>query len=113
MKVCLHCSIDEFHGLIKTERNPYVRTRLHAIAMAYEKKSAEQIATLLGYSSRTIFNWVKHYNSNGKEGLLDKPGRGKPPIFPDEETKKRFCQRLEEGPKDGKSVLYGFPLKIS
>jgi len=107
MRVHLHYSIDDFHGLIKTERNPYVRTRLHAVAMAHEQKSARQIASLLGYSPRVIFKWVKNYNLFGREGLLDKPGRGKQPIFTDEETKKRFCQRIESGPTDGRSVFHG------
>lgn len=107
MYVNLRSSIDEFRGLIKTERNPYVRTRMHAVAMAYEKKSAQQIATLLGYSPRAIFKWVKNYNLFGREGLVDKPGRGKPPIFSDEETKRRFCQRIEAGPTDGRSVFHG------
>jgi transposase len=107
MRIHLHCSIDELHGLIKIEKNPYVRTRLHAIAMAYENKSASQIASLLGYSSRAIFKWIKNYNLRGRDGLLDKPGRGKPPLFSDEETKRRFCQRIETGPTDGKSVFHG------
>lgn len=107
MHVHLHCSIDELHYLMKTERNSYVRIRLHAIAMAQAGKSAQQIATLLSYDTRTICRWVKKYNSLGREGLKDKPGRGRPPIFPDEETKQRFCQRLEQIPADGRSSLHG------
>lgn len=107
MQVQLRCSIDELRGLIKRERNPYVRTRLHAVAMAYEQKSAHEIASLLGYCPRVIFKWIKNYNLSGREGLIDKPGRGKPPIFSGEETKDLFCQRMEQGPINGRSVFHG------
>lgn len=107
MYVYPYYSMDELHYLTKIEQNPYVRTRLHAIAMAQENKSADQIAALLGYSPRAIFKWVKNYNLFGKEGLRDKPGRGKHSFFSNEEEKRRFCQRMEAGPTDGRSTFHG------
>ncbi len=58
----------DFHTL----KDGALATRLKAI-IAYADHSAEDIATILNVSPRSIFRWIKTYTLHGLEGLRDQP----------------------------------------
>jgi transposase len=101
-----HCS-SELRKLARKEKNSQMAAKLRAICLALDGKSAPKIAEVLGYSRRSIQNWLRSYNHSGLEGLKARQGRG---------TKSRLNtdqlqwlrQRIEQGPTpdDGVCVLH-------
>ncbi len=103
MHVVEHHTVEELHTLARSEHDPKMVTRLHAVALAKRGKSAPQVAEEFGYSRRGVQFWVKWYNEGGVEHLRNEGGQGrKPPLAASEQQ--RLKQRLDGGPvpeKDG------------
>jgi transposase len=57
------------------------RTRCQMILLKSERRTAVEIASLLGCCEVVVNNWLKRYESEGIEGLRTKPGRGRKPIL--------------------------------
>lgn len=57
------------------------RLRCQMILLKSERRTAKEIADLLGCCEVVINNWLKRYEVEGLEGLLTKPGRGRKPIL--------------------------------
>src|SRR5918911_2983482 len=57
------------------------RTRCQMILLKSERRTAAEIAGLLGCCEVVVNNWLKRYESEGIEGLKTKPGRGRKPIL--------------------------------
>ena len=62
----------------------YVRERAAAILKVADGQSVRQVALhglLKRHEPETVSEWIKRYLSEGLEGLLVKPGRGRKPAF--------------------------------
>lgn len=103
MDVAEHHNLDELRTLARSERDPKMVIRLHAVALAKTGKTALQVAEELGYSRRSVQFWVKWYNDGGVEHLRNEGGQGRKPTLAESEQQ-RLKQRLDAGPvpeKDG------------
>jgi transposase len=97
MKVELYHTTDELKGLFRKEKNPRMAARIRAVYLAQMDKTAPEIATVLGYTRRTVQNWIYAYNRQGIEGLKESPGRGTNSKL-NEDQIQWLRQRIEQGP---------------
>ncbi len=108
MQVELYHTTTELKRSIRKERDARLATRIRAVYLAQMGKTAPEIAQLLGYSRRTIQNWIHCYNKQGLSGLDDHHGQG-PKCRLNESQIQWLRQRIEEGPRteDGVCVFHG------
>src|ERR671912_1806862 len=57
------------------------RLRCQMILLKSERRTAVEIADLLGCCEVVVNNWLKRYEAEGIEGLRTKPGRGRKPVL--------------------------------
>jgi transposase len=57
------------------------RLRCQMILLKSERRTAAEIASLLGCCEVVINNWLQRYESEGIDGLRTKPGRGRKPVL--------------------------------
>ena len=76
MHVELHHNNSELEVLARQRTVSRRATRIRAEWLALMGHTAEQIGAALGYSRRTIQNWIYAYNRQGLDGLHDAAGRG-------------------------------------
>jgi transposase len=57
------------------------RTRCQMILLKSERRTAAEIADLLGCCEVVVNNWLKRYEAEGIEGLRTRPGRGRKPLL--------------------------------
>lgn len=57
------------------------RLRCQMILLKSERRTASEIADLLGCCEVVVNNWLKRFELEGIEGLRTKPGRGRKPIL--------------------------------
>ena len=60
------------------------RVRCQMILLKSERRTAVEIAALLGCCEVVVNNWLKRYEAEGVEGLRTKPGRGCKPVLDSE-----------------------------
>jgi len=97
MKVELYHTTEELKRLFRKEKNPRIAARIRAVYLAMMNKTAPEIATVLGYTRRTIQNWIYAYNRLGIEGLTENPGRGNNSKLNQDQIQ-WLRQRIEQGP---------------
>ena len=61
--------------------NHAFRVRCQMILLKSERRTAAEIADLLGCCEVVVNNWLKRFELEGIEGLHTKPGRGRKPIL--------------------------------
>lgn len=71
--------------LAKAESDVRVARRMLAIANALDGMSREAAARSAGMDRQTLRDWVIRYNQHGLDGLVDRWGDGRPPIYNGEE----------------------------
>lgn len=99
MKVELYHTTSELKKLFRKEHNPRLASRIRAVYLALMDKTAAQIGDLLGYSRRTVQNWIYAYNRKGIEGLKESGGRGSKSKL-NEDQIRWLRQRIEQGPTE-------------
>lgn len=97
MKVELYHTTKELKRLFRKEKNPRIAARIRAVYLAMMDKTAPEIATVLGYTRRTIQNWIYAYNRQGIEGLQESVGRGNNSKLNHDQIQ-WLGQRIEQGP---------------
>ncbi len=98
MKIELYHTTSELKQLFRKEKDRRVAIRIRAVYLGLMDKTVPEIATLVGYSRRTVQNWIHAYNQNGLEGLRDNPGRGTRCKL-NQDQLQWLRQRIEEGPR--------------
>jgi transposase len=58
-----------------------IATRARMLILREEGKNQTQVGKILKVHRNTVMLWEKRYKAEGIEGLFDKPGRGRKPIF--------------------------------
>jgi transposase len=108
MKIELYHPTSELKELFRKEKDIRLAIRIRAVYLGLMGKTAPEIAVLLGYSRRTVQNWIHAYNQKGLEGLQDTPGRGTSCKLNYDQLQ-WLRQRIEEGPtpQDDTCVLSG------
>lgn len=103
MHIELYHTTEELRRLARQTKQAKLAVRLRAIYMAQLGNTAPQIAQSLGYSRRTIQNWVHDYNRQGLQGLQDRPGRGRNGRLNDDQLQ-WLRQRIDQGPTEEDNV---------
>ena len=97
MHVVERHTVEQLRSMARSESDPKMVIRLHAIALARGGRTAPQVAREVGYSRRGVQFWVKWYNDGGVETLRNEGGRGRRPTL-DELEQQRLKDRLDAGP---------------
>jgi len=111
MTVKPHLSTDQLLQAARNESRPKVARRIQAVAMAQQLLTSAKIAQLTGDDQRSIRRWVKRYNRDGLDALVDAPRSGRPPTLP-RDQEQAFKDRIAAGPTEddlaaGISVMHG------
>ncbi len=59
-----------------------LRDRLNAVRLAHQGRSRQDIADLLGMSTRSVQRWINAYLERGPDGLAPRKAPGAPPKIP-------------------------------
>lgn len=71
--------INELNDLYRSTNVPRLRTRAQIILLAAEKQLvAREIGAIVRMSDQAVRTWLKRYQSEGIEGLKDRPRPGTP-----------------------------------
>jgi transposase len=65
----------------QTGKSHAFRKRCHVILLKSEKRSSEEVSTILKMSELTVNTWLNRYEAEGILGLHTKKGRGRKPIL--------------------------------
>jgi len=100
MHVQPHDSLEYLQRLGRLKSHRSIAMRLRIVVLAWQGKTALQIATATGMSRRPVQEWVRRYNTKGVDGLWDRPRSGQPTKLP-RQKQQTFKQRLLNGPMQG------------
>ncbi len=81
-----------------------VRQRAHCILLSYEGKTIPELIEIFQVSRGTIYNWMNDWEEQRLIGLYNRQGRGRKPIF-NQEQRQEIKAWVKETPKDLKKVL--------
>ncbi len=96
--------------LAKTVDDPRVARRILAIANALDGMSREVAARSAGMDRQTLRDWVLRYNRHGIDGLCDRWGEGRPPMF-DAREQVELMRIVLAGPDPETSGLSAYTLE--
>lgn len=82
---------------------PALRRRAHAIVLSHQGHTINQICKILSVTRETVSLWFDTWETQGLEGLRDKPRTGRPSIYTDSE-RERLRALAEEQPHQLKAV---------
>lgn len=92
--------------LMRTDPDPRVRHRAHALLLVGEGQTVAAVARLFATAGHRVRAWRERFLREGRTGLLDRPRRGRPPKLGAED--RAFLQQaLEQGPQP-----YGLPVTV-
>lgn len=75
----LTAHIDALRQLTRTDPDPRVRHRADALLVVAHGSSVEEAAQRLGCCTKRIRVWRRRFLAEGRQGLADRPRRGRPP----------------------------------
>lgn len=93
----------DLYQLMKTGNEP-VRRRAHAILLSARGYQVDQIADIYEVDRDTVSRWLDDWEDQGRDGLHDQPGRGRPPIL-NEKEQKEAIKIVEKDPRSCKRSL--------
>lgn len=79
-------------------RTRRIRQRAHAILLSHGGKSIYEIAEIFQVDRNTVSAWLNRWETEGIEGLTDKPHPGAPPKL-DESEQRLALELLGESPQ--------------
>jgi transposase len=92
--------------LMRTDPDPRVRHRAHALVLLGEGQTVAAVARLFGTAGHRVRAWRERFLTEGRVGLMDRSRRGRPPKL--SEADRVFLQQaLEQGPQP-----YGLPVTV-
>jgi transposase len=90
--------------LIKTDQDPRVRQRAQAVLLVEHGQTLASVGRLLEMKPDRVRIWQRRFAAEGRQGLLDRSRRGRPPAVDAAAT--AFVEAaLEQGPQ-----AYGLPM---
>lgn len=96
----------ELRRLTRTDPDPRVRHRAHALLLVAEGQTVAAVARLFATAGHCVRAWRTRFLAEGRAGLLDRPRQGRTPKLGPEE-RDFLCQALERSPQD-----YGLPITV-
>lgn len=70
--------------------------RCHIILLKIQGRSSEEIAGIQGTTIQPVNRWVKRFERQSIEGLKNKPGQGRKPIFNKETDESKVRQAVKK-----------------
>lgn len=97
---------EQLRHLTKTDADPRVRRRAQAVLVASEGRPLAEVARLFHTAAHRVRVWGERFESEGRDGLVDRPRGGRPPKLGMDD---RACLEtaLEQGPQ-----AYGLPVTV-
>src|SRR5918994_2113652 len=92
--------------LTRTDPNPRVRRRAHALLLLAEGHAVVAVARLFATAPHRVRAWRSRFLAGGRQGLADEPRTGRPPKL-DAAALAFLSEALEAGPQ-----AYGLPVTI-
>jgi transposase len=92
--------------LIRTDRDPHVRQRAQALLLVADGESIAATARLLHRSPNCLRAWRTRFLAEGRDGLADRPRRGRPPKL-DAAAYAALHEAVARGPE-----AYGLPVTV-
>ena len=106
MSVDLSAQHEQLRQLTRTDPDPRVRRRAHALLLVGEGHSIAAVARLFGTAPHRVRAWRTRFLAGGHPSLADEPRAGRPPKL--DATARAF---LEEALEAGLQA-YGLPVTI-
>jgi putative transposase len=97
---------EQLRQLTRTDPDPRVRRRAHALLLVAEGHSIAAVARLFGTAPHRVRAWRARFLAGGRQGLADEPRTGRPPKL-DVAARAFLREALEAGPQ-----AYGLPVTI-
>lgn len=72
------------------------RTRCRMILLKNERRTAVEVARLIGCCEMVVHSWVTRYRTEGLKGLETRPGRGRKPILDGPEDLERVRLAVQD-----------------
>jgi transposase len=94
------------HQLTRTDSDPRVRRRAHALLLLTQEHSVVAVARLFETAPHRVRAWRSRFLANGRQGLADEPRTGRPPKL-DAAARAFLGEALEASPQ-----AYGLPVTI-
>jgi transposase len=77
---------EKLKSLMQAEKDARVKERLQAVLWRLENETYTEISDRLKRRKNTVSDWIKRWNKNGYEGILDQPKPGAiPKLTPEQE----------------------------
>lgn len=102
----LHSQQETLHHLTRTDPDPRVRRRAHALLLLTQDYSVAAVARLFATAPHRVRVWRSRFLAAGRTGLADEPRSGRPPKL-DAAALAFLEEALEAGPH-----AYGLPVTI-
>ena len=81
----------------KTDSRHRVRDRAHSILLSSQGMKMEEIAAIFSVDRDTISEWFNRWESQGVDGLYDRPHSGRPPSL--DKVKKKLNRSSRDSSK--------------
>lgn len=96
----------EIENLYRKGPNSRVRKRAQAIRLSSKGYTIPQISEILGCNQQSIHNWFNCFETDGLDGLYDKPRKGRP-IVATAEYRSRLVNAIKTNPRQ-----MGYPFTV-
>ena len=106
MSVDLGAQLEVLHHLTRTDPDPRVRRRAHALLLLTQDYSVAAVARLFATAPHRVRVWRARFLADGRQGLADEPRTGRPPKL-GAAALAFLHEALETGPQ-----AYGLPVTI-
>lgn len=96
----------EIETMYRKGPNSRVRKRAQAIRLSAKGYTIPQIKEIIGCNQQSIHNWFNLFETDGFNGLYDKPRKGRP-IVATTEYRSRLVKAIKTNPRD-----LGYPFTV-
>ena len=98
--------LQEVENLYRKGPNNRLRKRAQAIRLSTKGYTIPQISEILGCNQQSIHNWFNCFETDGLDGLYDKPREGRP-IVATAEYRSRLVNAIKTNPRQ-----MGYPFTV-
>lgn len=96
----------KIENLYRKGPNNRTRKRAQAIRLSTKGYTIPQISEILGCNQQSIHNWFNCFETDGLDGLYDKPRKGRP-VIATTEYRSRLVKAIKTNPRD-----LGYPFTV-
>lgn len=90
--------------IYKKSKYHRVRQRAHCLLLSSQGYTIKELSHIFNVDRITIYNWFNSWESRRLAGLYDRPGKGRKPIF-NQEQREQIRQWIKRYPKNVNQVI--------